>query len=473
VLAVSAASLLCLCTALAGAAASATTTGTTAGVKGDPQPELKPFLIDKTPSQSPGSAAIEPNGDIVVTYDLANTSAGQTAVCVLDRGATKCATSVDLSPLSGDDEFTTPEVFTPSASNIVVLQPTCCDTAANGDDLLYTSTDGGATFAAPHRVGSINVVAAELIGSQIVFSGAGSGSGAEVEAIPVTAKAPPSSTAVAITKESFDNAVGDYKRGALIGSDDLTSDYTTYVAYAPAGDDFNASASYKSVGSFPHEHLLGMSGDALLTIQTTGKQDVLLRIFNGTGFGGPQTVPNATGGGPGAFAVDQDPSGTTHVFSSQASVKTYHLLEVSTQNGTHWTKPLNLGLAINSNIFAPALDSTGSGLVLGTAPAWGYPVLAPQPVTFGLSPASITKGKTATGTGTASPAAKGRQVELQIEKSGLWSTVATTTESATGSFSFTIKGAADGTFDYRAVVADLPGYLLFGYSSAQALKVTG
>ena len=30
-----------------------------------------------------------------------------------------------------------------------------------------------------------------------------------------------------------------------------------------------------------------------------------------------------------------------------------------------------------------------------------------------------------------------------------------------------------GTFDYRAVVADLPGYLQFGYSPAQPLKVTG
>jgi len=29
-----------------------------------------------------------------------------------------------------------------------------------------------------------------------------------------------------------------------------------------------------------------------------------------------------------------------------------------------------------------------------------------------------------------------------------------------------------GTFDYRAVVADLPGYLQFGYSAAQPLKVT-
>jgi hypothetical protein len=68
--------------------------------------------------------------------------------------------------------------------------------------------------------------------------------------------------------------------------------------------------------------------------------------------------------------------------------------------------------------------------------------------------------------------AAGREVELQVEKSGLWYTTATTTESASGAFSFTIKGSAAGTFDYRAVVSDLAGYVLYAYSPAQALQVT-
>jgi len=46
--AVSTASLLCLLTALASPVAA----GSGGGVKGDPQPELKPFQISKTPSQS-------------------------------------------------------------------------------------------------------------------------------------------------------------------------------------------------------------------------------------------------------------------------------------------------------------------------------------------------------------------------------------------------------------------------------------
>jgi hypothetical protein len=472
--AVSTASLLCLFTALAGPASAAPF----GGIKGDPQPELKPFQISKTPTQSPGSVAIEPNGDIVVTYDTASTSTGTTAVCVLPRGASKCTSTVTLSPLSGDSESAAPEVFSPSASHVVVLQNTCCDSAANGDDLLYTSTDGGATFGAPVRVGSVGdavgqtgITGAALIGQQIVFSADGT-DGAAVESIPVTASGPPSSTAIAITKESSDSAVGSYKGGALIGSDFLGSDYTTYVAYAPSGDNFNSSASYHIAGTFPHEQLIAMSGSALLTVQTTGKQNLLLRLFNGTSFGAAHIVPGTGGGGPEWFTADQDSSGTTHVFSSRAKVKLYKLLEVSTATGSHWSQPVDLGSGTASDSFAAGLDSAGTGLVLGTTPAWGHPVLASQSVSFHLTAPTIKKGKTTTGTGKGSPAAKGRTVELQQEKSGLWYTVATTTEGASGSFSFTIKGTATGTFDYRAVVSDLPGYLQFGYSTAQSLHVT-
>jgi hypothetical protein len=470
VLTVSTAGLLCLFTALSGAASAASA----GGVKGDPQPEMKPFQIAKTPSsESPGSVAIESNGDIVVTYDISDGTTQKAVVCVLPRGARKCSTTVNLNSLSGDDVFTIPEVFAPSANHIVLLQNTCCDSSADGDDLLYTSTDGGHTFGAPVRVGSVGVSAAALIGNDIVFSAGGGGGGANVESIPVNASGPPSSTAVAIKKTSYGNAVGSYKGGALIGSDYLGADYTTYAAYAPSGDDFNSSASYHAVGSFPHEQLIGMSGDALLTIQTTGKQSVLLRLFNGSKFGPAHVVPGTNGGGPQWFTLDQDPSGTTHVFSSRAAVKTYDLIEVSTTDGSHWSRGRNLGNAERSNGFAAGLGADGTGLILGTSPPWGYPVLAPQHVSFSLSPSTITKGHTTTGSGKGAPAAKGRQVELQVKKSGLWDTVATTTEGSGGSFTFTIKGTSAGTFDYRAVAADVPGYLEFGYSSARSLKVTG
>jgi hypothetical protein len=94
-------------------------------------------------------------------------------------------------------------------------------------------------------------------------------------------------------------------------------------------------------------------------------------------------------------------------------------------------------------------------------------------VSFSLASSKIAKGSETTGSGTGTPAEVGREVELQVEKSGLWYTTQTAHEGAGGSFSFTIKGNTAGSFDYRAVVSDLSGYQLYGYSTAQPLQVTG
>jgi hypothetical protein len=463
VLAIGTASLLCLFAAISGAAAAAAAGG---GVKGDPQPELKPFNIGA--ASSAGTAAMESNGSIVVTYDVDNDS--KTFVCVLDRGGHKCSHSLTITPPGGNTDYDTPQVFAPSPNHIVVLQATCCDSNPNGDDLLYTSADGGQSFGSPVRVGgTIDVDAAALIGSNIVFAENGNG-GAQVESVPVTASGPPGSTATPISPESYSVGVGDYHGGALIASE-LTTD-STDVAYAPSGDNFNDTHSYKTVGHFSHEDLLGISGDALLTVQTSGKQKVLLRLFNGSGFGPAHTVPGHGTGGPQAFGIGQDPSGRVHVFADRAAA--YDLIEVSTSDGAHWSASVDLGYALVNTFFSAALDSHGSGLVLGTASTGrGYPVLASQRVSFSLKLSTIKKGHSTTGYGKGSPAGSGREVKLQVERAGnRWDTVATTHETASGSFSFTIKGNSAGMFRYRAVTSDLAGYLMYGYSPSRSLDVT-
>jgi hypothetical protein len=100
-------------------------------------------------------------------------------------------------------------------------------------------------------------------------------------------------------------------------------------------------------------------------------------------------------------------------------------------------------------------------------------VLAPQGVSFSLLKSTIAPGRTTVAAGKGSPIAKGRTVWLQQERSGgKWWTVATTHESASGSFSFTIKGSARGSYNYRAVVSDFAGYLQYGYSAGRTLKVS-
>jgi hypothetical protein len=477
VLAAATAVLMCVFATIGGIAASAATAGTArpavSGIKGDPQPEIKPFKISAT-GFGGGNAAIEPNGALVVAYAIANGN-GKAVVCVLARGASKCSSSVTLSPLDGDDLEGIPSVFAPSANHVVVLMSTCCDDAANGDTLVFTSTNGGRTFAAPVRVGSLGPDAAAQVGSQIVFEEGGH-DGAQVESVPALgATGPPAATATPFAAVSYAQGVGSYKGGALIGTQFDGSVDSTYVKYAPAGKNFNASSSYHSVGSFSNEQLIAMSGDALLTEAASGALRV--RVFNGTTFGPAHVVP-ALGPltGPAWWGLDTDPRGQVHVFTTRASAPvSYALYMQSSWTGASWSRPVNLGNAITSDYLGSALDSIGSGVVVGTndhEPTWIYPVLAPQGVTFGLKKSTIGKGGSTVASGKGSPIAKGRAVQLQVERSGLWYAVATAHENASGAFSFTIKGAAAGTRDYRAVVSDFAGYLQFGYSAARALKVS-
>jgi hypothetical protein len=453
---------------LGGAALAAPAAG---GVKGNPQPELKPFKIAAS-KYAGGNVAIEPNGSLVVAYGV-TTGFGKTVVCMLNRGANKCSHRVTLSPLGGVDQFDVPQVFVTSANHVVVLMDTCCDSNPNGGTLLFSSTNGGKTFAAPVRVGgSVGVGVAALVAGQIVFTSGDNHDGLEVEAIPVNATTPPAAIATPNAKVAYDVGVGAYRGGALVGSDYLGSDYTTYVEYAAKGKNFNASGSYHGVGSFPHERLIGISGTALVTQETTGGRALKLRLFNGTKFGAAHVVPGTSGGGPSWFTVDQAPSGKTFVFSERAFAPiTYDLYERSTWTGATWTGAVALGPAIQDDTFNVGLDSNGSGLVLGTYPAWGFPVLAPQGVSLSLKASTIALGHTTTASGKGSPVAKGRTVTLQAERSGLWYTVATTHENASGAFSFTIKGTVAGSHPYRAVASDRAGYVQFGYSAARTLKV--
>jgi hypothetical protein len=202
---------------------------------------------------------------------------------------------------------------------------------------------------------------------------------------------------------------GDLLFTSANGGKSFGSPDTTRVAYAPAGSDFDASSSYHIVGTFSGQSLTGISGGALVTQKASGGEELELRMFNGGGFGAEHAVPHTKGGGPEWFGVDQDPSGRAHVFSESTHLsRDYDLYEQSSSTGARWSGPLNLGNAIDASSFAVALDARGSGLVLGTSPAVGFPVLGSQSVSFALKHSSVRAGRSVTASGTVGPHGAGR-----------------------------------------------------------------
>jgi hypothetical protein len=459
---------LCLITALSGSASAIGSKG----IKGDPQPELKPFKVG-VESSGGGTVAIESNGNLVVAWGI-NTSndAGATAVCLLARGGSKCSHLTRLTEPAGNVDQDAPQVYALSGDRVVVLREGDDDNPA-GDDFLYTSTDGGKTFGAPVRVASIAVGSSVLVGGNIVFSASNPHVGWQIQGIADNAASGPGTAGVLSDVQPESVNVSTYK-GGVVAVANLNGDIQ--VDYAESGKDFSDATSYANVATIHNEEVLGLSGNALLTIQETGNDHVELRLFNGTTLGAPHAVPDFKGHDLGLWSsISKDSSGVTHVFlSSEFGTPSYGLQELSTTTGAHWTGETYLGNAITNDSFSSAVDSIGSGLVLGTDPdsaTRGYPVLATQSVTFALTKSSIAKGHKATGKGKGTVAAAGRKVELQIEKSGKWYDVMSTHEKANGSFKFSIKGTSKGTFHYRAVAADHAGYVQFGYSSSRALTV--
>lgn len=432
------------------------------GVKGDPQPELKPFKIGA--ATSPGDVALEPSGQIVVAYQVGTTNDnGASRVCVLKRGAHSCSTTTTLSSPDDQDLFGNTQVLIPSENDVDVLQNTTTNT------YVIRSTDGGRTFTAGVPVGEVGVDLSTLVGHDIVW--VSSGNSIQVQSVSATSPTAPASVATMSVPGSVSAGIGTYKGGVLVGSDNDESGPTD-VEYAPSGNNFNASSSYHRVATFKGEAEVAMSGNALLTLQTAGKDQMMIRFFNGSGFGAAHAVPGTAGCSLGCWVtMDKSPNGRTYFFSETShSSPLYDLFERSTRTGSSWSGPINLGDAIQNTSFAAAVDSLGSGLVLGTDPAWGYPVLGPDSVTFKLKASSIKKGKSTKGSGKVSPGV-GRTIRLEVERSGKWFVVATTGEHSNGKFTFTIKGSSKGTFRYRAVASDDPGKLLYGYSPRRTLRV--
>jgi hypothetical protein len=454
---------------LAGASASASVT------RGDPQPELKPFTLATHDDGGGGSVAILGDGTLIAAYAV-KTSDGRGAikVCVLPRaGATCAASSPTIAPPPGATNSVTgvPQVFVADKTNVYLL----ADDSDSGAEL-YTSTDSAATFGAPVGLGtSLGVDTAALVDGHIIYSPANGIDGATVASVDVSDPAQPATIATPSAAESEFIGDGSYRGGALVVNDAFGR---VIVDYAASGMDFNETSSYAAVGTFNNEDLLGVSGGALLTQSTTGSDPVRLRLFNGKTFGAARVVPKAQGSGPSYYVVVQDPrTGEIHVFTVLAK-NGYELEEESSSNGVKWSDPQALANAEASSSFAGGLDSTGSGIILGTtaasqslSKATAFPVLVPQRVSLSLRHPKVDVGTKVIASGASRPGKKGRMVTLEYLEKGLWHSLGSTEETAAGHFSFTLKDKVVGHFAYRAVGADTRGFVQFGYSSPRGLEV--
>jgi hypothetical protein len=448
------------------------THATVTHTKGSPQPELKPYNIGTKPDGEPGSIGVLPNGKLLVAFDVTTADdRGATKVCILNRVHHACAADSPtiVPPAGGSNDTSDPNIFVTSSKDVYLL----LNDVTTGDEL-YTSTDGGTSFGTtPINLGTSADSPAEavLAGDNLVW--ARSQEDAEVSTVPLSGSPTPGEPVTFAKPEPIQNGLATYKNGVL--AIDGSFDGNVYATYAAAGKSFASSASFVPVGTFTHEVFEAADGDALITQRTTGKEQTVLRIFNGTKYGAPHVIPHSFASGPQSFSVSAGSSGEIHVFTVLAAA--YNLVETSTTNGTSWTSSQTLSNATVSNDMTPGLDAAGSGIVLGIGISAGgtdraYPVLARQSVSFALNHTKVKRTHLVKISGKATAAKKGRVITLEVlGKHNVWSSLAATTESASGKFRFTLRATKVGSFTYRAVADDSAGFVQFGYSPPRRLTV--
>jgi len=443
---------------VAGAATPALAGG---GTVGAPQPELAQFRVGTTGGN--GSGAVLPNGNLV----LASPSKTGTTidVCVLRPGGRSCASTATLSAntVGGQDTFFGTVEVESIGSLLDIVALDCCNIGPNGA-VIFTSTDGGATFSALKQAGNIASIGAATSAGGSIVVGSFSQGGLQVQALSPSPTIPQASYAVPTSTADGDTSLTTYHGGVLVASDNLTN---TYVEYALAGSGLNTTSSYTHVATFPNELVTAVSGNALLTDpggSLTGGER--LRFFNGTTFGAPHRVPDSTMGDDGYFAM-QEVGNTVHVFFLGRR-DGYDVFQETTTDGVHWSPLHQFGSAIGSTSLMPVLGPTGAGLLYETAgvPLLAQPILNPQSVHVALAASRVKVGHATVLRGNSTPHLAGQTVTLDTLVGGRWYGVKSTKELSNGTFTFSVAGR---TASYRAVVNQKPGYYQFGYSNAATL----
>jgi hypothetical protein len=259
---------------------------------------------------------------------------------------------------TGDDNLFPPGVFV-NGSTVRVLTWRCCSPQ---EDLLVTSTDGGAAFGSPTPVGTVPTNGDSTFGPGSGISVVSDGASTAYQLVPLSGST--SSSADLGGTYPYNSTVGLSGSTPVVAFDNLSQVAFTYLF----GADPNSGSSWSSpiqIGKGTEPHLAG--GPAgLFLLYTAGDNQLEIRKFTGSAFtspgGSPVVLPDSADGGPAAFA--QDPSGHLHVVWHRESVNGNELVYSSSADGMTWSAPVVV--AVDAGVSNPrlAVDSDGHGLAV-------------------------------------------------------------------------------------------------------------
>jgi hypothetical protein len=254
--------------------------------------------------------------------------------CVLPRGASACSPPVELRP-GGSNPLAPPYVFLPTAGTVWILAHTCC---SPDQTLLYVSSDGGKTFAAPTKVGqqgpsgdailgpgsAISLVSDTVTGSTNFQRDASDGSTTGI--------------GTSIGSDEYGGTIGLFGGQPVVAYWDFNAGVPNHVDFtAFKGGDYNTASSWTPpavVGPGSYTRIASGPSGLFLMYQdgAVGHERYYVRKYTGTGFGAPVDISGAETGYVNGFS--EDPSGRLHAVWRR---NPGDLRYTTSLDGVHWS----------------------------------------------------------------------------------------------------------------------------------------
>ncbi|MFL5895895.1 MAG: hypothetical protein ACJ76Z_12390 [Thermoleophilaceae bacterium] len=281
------------------------------------------------------TVTVDPAGTGHIAY-LGNEPGENTLhYCRLPRGASSCAVQTTL-PTSGSTSLEHPFVVVSGETIQVVSYRYGFSSGPFSQDIVYTSTDGGANFGSGVSVG-VNPFYLGVLGpgnavSTVTQAETG---GMNFQRLPLDGSSAGAQRANLSPDHPYEGSVGVLPDGTIVATMSDASDNALWRHWGGGGDPNDAAqwTPPQPVGVVRAPHMaFGPSGVFLIG----GINGVLnSRKWNGNGFDSPVAVPGDAGEVPQSFAT-QDPSGRIHALLPQITAQCCKLLYATSDNGVDW-----------------------------------------------------------------------------------------------------------------------------------------
>jgi hypothetical protein len=298
-----------------------------------PSTRVKPILVGDGQN---AAVTVDPSGTAHIAYNGDEPSENSLHYCRLPRGAKACTvrTTITVAQTSLEHPF----VVANGATIQVVSYRYGFRSGSFGQDILFTSRDGGVSFDGGVSVGQnpFHLAIAGPGNAVSTITTADSSDGGTIyQLLPLGGGSAGNARANLSTVHFYDGALGLLAGGTPIATMSDASDNAFWRRYSGSGDPNDAAAwtPEQPIGVARTPHFADGPAGAFLVAGIDA--ELTSRRWNGNGFDAPVKIPGGNGEVPQGFAT-QDPGGRLHALLPQITADGSRLLYATSDNGRSW-----------------------------------------------------------------------------------------------------------------------------------------